>query len=559
MNENTSLSVVSVTVRGSENIGLKDICYIDGKCPEQFGNTNSVIYADKYGPGFVFAFFEMSVAGSYAPELRSLIGMRMRMLHRSTDFAHSTGEGILNDINNTISREIEKYCEYEKLQPGAISIFSKCIMVITGAKVYIDRSGDAGTYYFCTSERRILAKNREVMELHRGDCFMICSSAVKKSMTPADMQKCLDSNKSAENNVSIVLGEASARDKIHDLTAITIKILNANVPYNSNTGFYQAVGAHSAAQKGAVSRVVGTEGETPLTDTKVVDVEPESSEPISMDATNVVPEVQDSSDPDTEQEAEQVTEPETEDADPEQPEEDSAKQSNAFGDRNTFVFDFNDVSDKPTTEVPEVSDDNLIPDMDESDDSLSDDESEPADDTIPFYDDSMQVQLTDMENTEDETPGDSDNLFEESDQDEKEQRTEKIITAVLGVLAVLAFLVCLFIVLTRVGVFSHKPEPTPSVTPTPYVDSSTPTPTAEPTATPTPEPTATPSPEPTATPTPSPEELGYRMYTVKEGDTFWGIANRELGNGDRWPEIASLNGMQNQALQPGTQLKLPLR
>lgn len=556
MNENTSLSVVSVTVRGSENIGLKDICYIDGKCPEQFGNTNSVIYADKYGPGFVFAFFEMSVAGSYAPELRSLIGMRMRMLHRSTDFAHSTGEGILNDINTTINREIEKYCEYEKLQPGAISIFSKCIMVITGAKVYIDRSGDAGTYYFCTSERRILAKNREEMDLHRGDCFMICSSAVKKSMTPADMQKCLDSNKSAENNVSIVLGEASARDKIHDLTAITIKILNANVPYNSNTGFYQAVGAHSAAQKGAVSRVADTEGEEIFTVTDILETDTGAFEPVSKDATIVVPEVQEDSEPEAESE--------TEDTVVLQAEEDSAKQDKTFGDRNTYVFDFNDVAEKTTAEVPTISDNTVTFAMEESVPKItaSVPKLEYKDETIPFYDDSMQVQLTEMENEED-VPVTADNLFEEPAEENKEQRTEKIITTVLGVLAALAFLVCVFIILSRTGIFGNKPEPTPTVEPTPYSEGSTPTPTPEPTATPTAEPTATPTPtptpEPTATPTPSPEELGYRMYTVKEGDTFWGIAYRELGNGDRWPEIASLNGMQNQALQPGTELKLPLQ
>ncbi|MBR5137128.1 MAG: LysM peptidoglycan-binding domain-containing protein [Clostridia bacterium] len=551
MNENTSLSVVSVTVRGSENIGLKDICYIDGKCPEQFGNTNSVIYADKYGPGFIFAFFEMSVAGSYAPELRSLIGMRMRMLHRSTDFAHSTGEGILNDINATINREIDKYCEYEKLQPGSISIFSKCIMVITGAKVFIDRTGDAGTYYFCTSERRILAKNRESFDLHRGDCFMICSSAVKKSMTPADLQKCLDSNKSAENNVSIVLGEASARDKIHDLTAITIKILNANVPNNSNTGFYQAVGAHSASQKGAVSRVIEDTMPQELV------VEPTMTvEPVVEDLVDEVVE------PEVAEEAVAVEVPATEEVQEEVADEtisldqinENVAKPNSFGDRNTFVFDFKEV-DKETAPVPTVSLEDSTPKMTAVVPEVEEPDS--------YYDDSMQTQLTDLEDVNEDVVSE-DALFEDEDE-AKEQRSEKIITIILGVLAGIAVLACVLIIGSRMGfIGGDKATPAPTPTTPVYTDvptaepTSTPTPTPEPTATPepTPEPTATPTPTPT--PTPSPEELGYRWYTVKEGDTFWGIAYRELGNGDRWPEVAELNGMQNQALTPGTQLKVPL-
>ncbi len=555
MNENTSLSVVSVTVRGSENIGLKDICYIDGKCPEQFGNTNSVIYADKYGPGFIFAFFEMSVAGSYAPELRSLIGMRMRMLHRSTDFAHSTGEGILNDINATINREIDKYCEYEKLQPGSISIFSKCIMVITGAKVYIDRTGDAGTYYFCTSERRILAKNRESFDLHRGDCFMICSSAVKKSMTPADLQKCLDSNKSAENNVSIVLGEASARDKIHDLTAITIKILNANVPNNSNTGFYQAVGAHSASQKGAVSRV----SEDTLTQQILQDVEESPELEAQSTDTIVVPVVdepveQDAAPVDVEEPAQDVVE----DAVAEDTIEISAESvtnDKAFGDRNTFVFDFKDM-DKATNPVPTIAMEDTTPKATAKVPEIEEPHS--------YYDDSMQTQLTEFEDNSAEIVAE-DNLFDD-DGEEKEQKSEKMITIILGVLAGIAMVACLLIVLSRLGILGgNKIEPTPSPTVPVITDvpTSTPAPTEVPTTEPTEAPTEAPTPEPTEVPTPeptpSPEELGYRMYTVKEGDTFWGIAYRELGNGDRWPEIASLNGMQNQALTPGTELKLPLQ
>lgn len=53
-------------------------------------------------------------------------------------------------------------------------------------------------------------------------------------------------------------------------------------------------------------------------------------------------------------------------------------------------------------------------------------------------------------------------------------------------------------------------------------------------------------------------------YTVKIGDTLYGIAYYMLGNGNRWPEIASLNNIRDARLgQPpftlGRVLKIPAR
>jgi nucleoid-associated protein YgaU len=54
---------------------------------------------------------------------------------------------------------------------------------------------------------------------------------------------------------------------------------------------------------------------------------------------------------------------------------------------------------------------------------------------------------------------------------------------------------------------------------------------------------------------------GQRVYTVREGDTFFGLAARELGNGSRWPELYELNkdvvGEKPDGLRPGQTLILP--
>lgn len=46
-------------------------------------------------------------------------------------------------------------------------------------------------------------------------------------------------------------------------------------------------------------------------------------------------------------------------------------------------------------------------------------------------------------------------------------------------------------------------------------------------------------------------------YTVKPGDTLFGIAKAALGDGNRWREIAELNSVSPDTLQPGQVLRMP--
>lgn len=49
-----------------------------------------------------------------------------------------------------------------------------------------------------------------------------------------------------------------------------------------------------------------------------------------------------------------------------------------------------------------------------------------------------------------------------------------------------------------------------------------------------------------------------RTYTVKKGDTLWAISARELGNGNKWQSIASLNDVRDpRKLKIGQVLRLP--
>lgn len=73
---------------------------------------------------------------------------------------------------------------------------------------------------------------------------------------------------------------------------------------------------------------------------------------------------------------------------------------------------------------------------------------------------------------------------------------------------------------------------------------------------------STPAPSTTA----SPERMTLpkapvSSYTVKEKDSLWGIAKRELGDPNRWTEIATLNGLdpKKPALAPGQTLLIPHR
>lgn len=49
----------------------------------------------------------------------------------------------------------------------------------------------------------------------------------------------------------------------------------------------------------------------------------------------------------------------------------------------------------------------------------------------------------------------------------------------------------------------------------------------------------------------------YNIYTVKEGDTLWGIALGQLGNETRFKEIKRLNGLRSNTIFPEQKLKIP--
>ena len=48
-----------------------------------------------------------------------------------------------------------------------------------------------------------------------------------------------------------------------------------------------------------------------------------------------------------------------------------------------------------------------------------------------------------------------------------------------------------------------------------------------------------------------------KSYTVKSGDSLWSIAAKQLGNGSRYKEIKSLNGLSSDTIYAGQVLKLP--
>lgn len=49
----------------------------------------------------------------------------------------------------------------------------------------------------------------------------------------------------------------------------------------------------------------------------------------------------------------------------------------------------------------------------------------------------------------------------------------------------------------------------------------------------------------------------YLEYTVVKGDSLWGIAQRFLGKGSRYPEIMTLNSLSSTTIYSGQKLKLP--
>lgn len=48
-----------------------------------------------------------------------------------------------------------------------------------------------------------------------------------------------------------------------------------------------------------------------------------------------------------------------------------------------------------------------------------------------------------------------------------------------------------------------------------------------------------------------------RTYTVRSGDSLWAIAAKQLGDGSRYKEIKTLNGLSSDTIHPGQVLKLP--
>lgn len=49
----------------------------------------------------------------------------------------------------------------------------------------------------------------------------------------------------------------------------------------------------------------------------------------------------------------------------------------------------------------------------------------------------------------------------------------------------------------------------------------------------------------------------YRVHTVVHGDTLWKIAAQYLGDGSRYKEIISLNGLSSNVINSGQKLKIP--
>jgi nucleoid-associated protein YgaU len=58
---------------------------------------------------------------------------------------------------------------------------------------------------------------------------------------------------------------------------------------------------------------------------------------------------------------------------------------------------------------------------------------------------------------------------------------------------------------------------------------------------------------------PTTEPAGDKKYVVKEGDTLYGIAKRELGKGSRWEEIVTLNHLDGNMVKKGQTLVMPAK
>ena len=53
------------------------------------------------------------------------------------------------------------------------------------------------------------------------------------------------------------------------------------------------------------------------------------------------------------------------------------------------------------------------------------------------------------------------------------------------------------------------------------------------------------------------EETAIKTYIVKKGDSLWKIAQQQMGDGTKWPQIQSLNGLKGTTIHPGQILRIP--
>ena len=54
------------------------------------------------------------------------------------------------------------------------------------------------------------------------------------------------------------------------------------------------------------------------------------------------------------------------------------------------------------------------------------------------------------------------------------------------------------------------------------------------------------------------DAMATMLYTIKQGDSLWSIASKNLGGGAKWKQIAELNGLTGSSvLKVGTEIKLP--
>lgn len=136
-------------------------------------------------------------------------------------------------------------------------------------------------------------------------------------------------------------------------------------------------------------------------------------------------------------------------------------------------------------------------------------------------------------------------------------------SAAFGAAAALVFLAGGFaFLLSARG--SARPLPTPPAAPA-AAAAPVPTPAAAPLSSPSP--AIAPSPRPTPTPAPpqpqAPPPRPPTRYSVAAGDTLWGIAERLLGAGPRWPDIYAPNraviGADPDLILPGQVLLIPSR